>query len=138
MENLIKITLKLAQKSKRTNDFPVAAIIYKENKIISKAYNKRNKSQITTDHAEIIAINKANKKLKTWRLNGYSMIVTLEPCEMCKTIIKESRLDNVYYLIKRYEYKKMCKNTKFKKIDYYDNAVENYKMSIQCFFDDKR
>lgn len=138
MENLIKILIDLTKKTEKTDDFPVAAIIYKENKIISKAYNKRNKSQKTTDHAEIIAIQKANKKLKKWRLNGYNMLVTLEPCPMCKTVIMESRLDNVYYLIERLEFKEIFKKTNFKKLNVEQKNVENYKTSIKTFFLNKR
>ena len=87
---------KLADKSLKNDEFPVAAIVYRDNKIISYGYNKRNSSNLTTDHAEIIAIQKANKKLKNWKLTNVCMVVTLEPCDMCKAVIKEYRLDKVY------------------------------------------
>ena len=138
MDNLIKKLFKLAEKSKGLDEFPVSAIIYKDNKIISCGYNKRNKSQKTTDHAEIIAIQQANKKLRSWRLNGYNMLITLEPCDMCKNVIKESRIDNIYYLVDRYKYKKMCKNSNFQKLNFCTDDVENYKVSIKCFFKNKR
>ena len=138
MKNLIIKLLKLAKKSEKLGEFPVSAIIYKDDKIISSGFNKRNKSKMTTDHAEIVAIQKANKKLKTWRLNGYNILITLEPCDMCKAVIKESRLDNVYYLVDRYKYKKPCKNTGFKKYKIDKKIVDNYIVSIKCFFTNKR
>ena len=138
MEKLINEVLKLAKKSEKKGEFPVGAIIYSGDKIVSKAYNTRNKSNKTIDHAEITAIIRANKKLHTWRLNGYNMIVTLEPCDMCRSIIRESRLDEVTYLIDRYEYKKQYGKTKFNKLKINDCDVENYKTSIRHFFENKR
>ena len=67
------------------------------NKIIAKAYNKREKSQIATHHAEIIAIEKACKKLKSWRLDNCDLYVSLEPCPMCAGAILNARIKNVYY-----------------------------------------
>lgn len=93
--------LKLLNKASKSNEIPVAAIIEKNGKIISCGYNKRVKKHDVTSHAEIIAIRKAEKKVKDWRLNGYNIHVTLEPCSMCKTIIKESRLDNCFYYVNK-------------------------------------
>ena len=139
MDKLIYKVLKLAEKSKKKREFPVAAIIYNhDKKIISYGYNKRNKSKKTTDHAEIIAIEKANKKLKSWRLNNYNMIVTLEPCEMCKTVIKESRLNKVYYLIKRQNNKNQYQKTNISHVKIQNKNVDNYKEAIKHFFDNKR
>lgn len=133
-KKIINKLYKLADKSLKNNEFPVSAILYHDNKIISCGYNKRNKSKKTTDHAEIIAIEKANKKLKEWRLSNLEMIVTLEPCEMCKTVIKEARIKKVYYLVERYEYKKQYKCSVFDK--YIDNTDEykKYKENISKFF----
>lgn len=139
MDNkILKKLFKLAEKSLEQNEFPVSAILFDENGIISCGYNKRNKSHKTTDHAEIIAIEKANKKLGTWNLQNKCMIVTLEPCDMCKSVIKEARLKNVYYIIPRYQYKKQYTRTDIKQIDYNTKEVEQYKTSIKHFFDDKR
>ena len=142
-DNILKELFKLTDKAYKNDEFPVAAIIYDDNyNIVSKGYNKRNKSNITTDHAEIIAINKANKKTNSWRLNELSMIVSLEPCDMCKTVIKEARLKRVYYVIPRLEYKKQYKNANIKiykndnkKIDKY---IEKYNDKISSFFSEKR
>lgn len=103
--NIEKELNKLLKKSINKNEVPVAAIIVKDNKFISKAYNKVNKTNNILDHAEIIAINKAEKKLKNWRLNECELYVTLEPCSMCKEIIKKSRINKVYYYIKQNNYK---------------------------------
>ena len=67
------------------------------NEIISCGYNKREQKNNAIMHAEIIAIDKACKKLKSWRLDGCSMYVTLIPCMMCMGAIVESRIKNVYY-----------------------------------------
>lgn len=78
-------------------DVPVGAVIIKDGQIISRAVNAREKNQITSHHAEIIAIEKANKKLKNWRLNGCEMYVTLEPCPMCAGAILQARISKVYF-----------------------------------------
>lgn len=135
MDKIINKLYKLLNKCNKSEDFPVAAIIYDDNyKIISCGYNKRNKTKKTTDHAEIIAIEKANKKNKDWRLNNLNMIVSLEPCDMCKTVIKESRLKEVNYLICRYKYKKQYKCTIFKKYSDDSKECKNYIENISKFF----
>ena len=103
--------LKLLKKASKKNEVPVAALIEKNGKIIATAYNKRVKSHDVTAHAEVIAIRKAEKKIKDWRLNGYNMHVTLEPCSMCKKIIEESRLDNCFYYLSKPSTAKEYKNT---------------------------
>ncbi len=91
---------KLSMKASKKGEIPVAALIVKDNKIISTAYNKRNKSNNPLLHAEIKCIMKATKKLKDWRLTGCTLYVTLEPCHMCKEIIRETRIEKVYYYLK--------------------------------------
>lgn len=88
---IIEILLKLVNKAYKKEETPVAAVILYNNKIIAKSYNKRNKTNKTIDHAEILAIQKANKKLKSWRLNKCSMYVTIKPCDMCMDVIREAR-----------------------------------------------
>ena len=92
--NLALIQAKKAQKNK---EVPVGAIIVKNNKIISKAYNKKEKKKNSIYHAEIIAISKACKKKKNWRLNNCSIYSTLEPCPMCASAIEQSRIKQVIY-----------------------------------------
>lgn len=137
-KKIIEKVFQLAEKSLQNDEFPVGAIIYDENGIISCGYNKRNSSKRTTDHAEIIAIQKANKKLSEWRLENKCMVVTLEPCDMCKAVIREARLKEVYYLIPRYQYKRQYKCTLFKNLPYESKAKEKYTKDITEFFTHKR
>lgn len=101
MQKYLDEAIKMANKAKKKKEVPVGALIIKNNKIISKAYNLKNRTNIATKHAEIIAIEKANRKMKTWRLSDCVMIVTLEPCMMCAGAILESRIKKVYCLLKR-------------------------------------
>lgn len=86
----------LAQKAYKKGEIPIGAIVVKNNKIISSAFNNREKTQQATNHAEIIAINKACKKLKSWRLNDCELYVTLEPCAMCAGAILNARIKRVH------------------------------------------
>lgn len=137
-QKIINKLFKLANKSLKQNEFPVSAIIFENNKIISSAYNRRNHSKITTDHAEILAIQKANKKLHEWRLTNKCMVVTLEPCDMCKSVIREARLKKVYYLVPRYNYKKQYKCTSIELYNYDGKDKEKYIVNMQSFFNNKR
>lgn len=125
-DKIIQELTKLVKKAEKNDESPVAAIIVENGKIVAKAYNKRNKSHRTIDHAEIIAITKANKKIKNWRTNKCTMYVTLEPCEMCKTVIKESRIEKVYYFLERNQEKKQYKKTEFNNINKMQKNVENF------------
>ena len=100
MEKYLKELIALANKAYNINEIPVGCIIVYENKIISRAYNMRETNKDVLAHAEIIAIKKATKVLKDWRLTKCTMYVTLAPCKMCRAIIEESRIGKIYYLIK--------------------------------------
>ena len=91
--------LKMAKKSYRHGEVPVGAVIVKNGKIVAKSGNKKEKKYDILGHAEIIAIKKASKKLKTWKLNDCEMYVTLKPCVLCENVIKTSRISKVYYLL---------------------------------------
>lgn len=93
----IKEAYKQAKKGLMLDEVPVGAIIVKDNKIIARAYNKKENNHNPLGHAEIIAINKACKKLGSWRLIDCDMYITLEPCMMCLGAIIHSRIRNVYY-----------------------------------------
>ena len=95
-EYYMKQALKQAKKAFENNEVPVGAIIVKNNKIIARSYNKKEGKKDTTKHAEIIAIQKASKKLNAWRLEDCSMYVTLEPCTMCIGAIINARIKNLY------------------------------------------
>ncbi len=92
----MKQALKEAQKAYQKEEVPVGAIIVKDGEIIAKAHNLKETKNDTTKHAEMLAIQKASKKLKAWRLEGCSMYVTLEPCTMCAGAIVNSRIQKVF------------------------------------------
>lgn len=96
----MKIALKEAEKSLKYDDVPIGAVIVKDNQIISKAHNLKEKKQIATKHAEILAIEKACKKLKTWYLNDCVLYMTVEPCLMCCGAIIQSRIKKIVYATK--------------------------------------
>lgn len=98
-ENKIKYmkeALKEAKKAYEKEEIPVGAVIVKNNKIIARAHNIKEGKKDTTKHAEIIAIQKASKKLNSWRLIDCEMYVTLEPCSMCAGALIQSRIKKVY------------------------------------------
>ena len=97
MEKYILRALENAKKAFKKDEVPVGAVIVKDDKIISEAYNMRNRKKNVLYHAEIIAINKACKKLKDFRLNGCTMYVNLEPCAMCAGAILNARIDKVVF-----------------------------------------
>lgn len=97
MNKFISAAIKQAQKAYTAGEIPVGAVVVKDGKIISCGYNKRESSQIATKHAEIIAIEKACKKLGSWRLEDCDIYVSLEPCPMCLGACVNARLKNIYY-----------------------------------------
>jgi tRNA(adenine34) deaminase len=87
-----------AKLAAKKNEIPVGAVITApDGKIIARAYNKVENNNCQTGHAEVLAIQKACKKIGDWRLNGYSIYVTLEPCLMCAGLIRLSRLEKVVF-----------------------------------------
>lgn len=121
--------IKLTKKAYKKGEVPIAAIIVKNNKIISKAYNLREKNNDVLGHAEIIAIKKATKKLKTWHLNDCILYSTVEPCDMCKSIISEAKIDKVYFFLKN----EKLRNSTTKYI--FLNKIDNeFKKIIKDFF----
>ena len=95
-EKWMKEALKEAQKAYDKEEIPVGAVIVKDNKIIAKAHNLKELKKTVIAHAEILAIQKANKKLQNWRLLNCDLYVTLEPCMMCLGAIISSRIKNIY------------------------------------------
>ena len=95
-EKFMKEAIKEAQKAYDKLEVPVGAIIVRDGKIIARAHNLKEIKNDTTKHAEIIAIQKASKKLESWRLLDCDMYVTLEPCTMCAGAIINSRIRNLY------------------------------------------
>lgn len=93
----MKEAIKQARKASILDEVPVGCVIVKDNKIIAKAHNKKEKKNCAIYHAEIECIIKATKKLNNWNLKGCEMYVSLEPCMMCVGAIINSRIDTIYY-----------------------------------------
>lgn len=93
----MKMALKEAKKAMKKNEVPIGAVIVRDNKVIAKAHNLRESNNLATSHAEILAIQKANKKIKSWRLDSCTLYVTIEPCPMCAGAIIQSRIKKVVY-----------------------------------------
>ena len=95
-EEYMKEALKEAKKAYEKLEIPVGCVIVKDGKIIARGHNLKETKLDTTKHAEIIAIQKASKKMNSWRLIDCEMYVTLEPCSMCAGAIINSRIKKVY------------------------------------------
>jgi len=94
-EKYMKEALKQAKKAQALGEVPIGCVIVYENKIIGRGYNRRNTDKNTLSHAEMTAINKASKKIGDWRLEGCTLYVTLEPCQMCAGACVQARIDKV-------------------------------------------
>lgn len=92
LNNFMQESLKQAKKAYSIGDVPIGCVIEYQGKIIARGYNRRNADKNTLAHAEIIAINKACKKIGDWRLEQCTMYVTLEPCPMCSGAILQARI----------------------------------------------
>lgn len=140
----MKVALNEAKKSLKHNDVPVGCVIVKNGKIISKAYNQREKKQQITKHAEIIAINKATKKLKNWHLDDCILYTSLKPCLMCTSVIIQSRIKKIIYALENEKndisidvLQQLDNNAKkivFEKGKYKEKSLE----LLQKFFQNKR
>ena len=127
-EKYMEKALQQAKKAYKRNEVPVGAIIVdKKENIIGCGYNKKEKTNCIHDHAEIIALKKACKKNKNWRLEDCSIYITLEPCPMCASAIEQARIKNVYYGTKR----KLKNNTKIIEQIFDKNVFS------QCLYDEK-
>lgn len=97
MKDYMAYALEQAKDAYRKDEVPIGAVIVKDNKIIARGQNMREKKQNALMHAEICAINKACKKLKSWRLDDCQIYVTLEPCPMCAGAIVNARIKKVIF-----------------------------------------
>lgn len=94
-EKFMKEALRQAKKAYALGEVPIGCVIVHEGRIIGRGYNRRNTDKNTLAHAEITAINKASKKIGDWRLEGCTLYVTLEPCQMCAGAIVQARIPEV-------------------------------------------
>ncbi|MCI8346372.1 MAG: nucleoside deaminase [Bacilli bacterium] len=139
MDMAIKESLRAYKK----NEVPVGCVIIKNGKIIAKTHNLKEKKKSVTAHAELLAINKASKKLNNWRLNDCEMYVTLQPCPMCSSAIKQSRIRRVYYALTNSSNsisKKILDETDINRKVFVEKNINDkyYKSIIRKFFKNRR
>ena len=92
----LDLAFELANKAFNLDEVPIGAVIVKNNKIIGCGYNQKEFNNSVLKHAELIAIEEASKNLNNWRLDDCDLYVTLDPCPMCASAIKQARIKNVY------------------------------------------
>jgi len=140
-EKYINKIIELALIAEKKDCVPVGAIVVKNNKIIGKGYNKKEKTNNPMDHAEIIAIKKACRRITSWRLEDCELYVTMKPCDMCKNIILETRMTKIYYLVnnekEEYKNKKLINNINFINVNE-QMYEEKYIKILRSFFLKKR
>jgi len=136
MEEYFKIAIKEAKKAFKKNEVPVGAVLIKNGVVIAKSRNNRQKEHNVLGHAEINCIRKAAAKVKDWRLDGCQMYVTLEPCEMCKKIIEESRINEVYFIINKSQspQKEIGTNLKCVNVKIHERLSIEYNKMFKKFF----
>ena len=135
LTNLIEIVLEQSHMAYDKDEIPIGAVIFdhKSNKLIAKAHNRELSDNDPTAHAEILCIRKACKKLNQKRLDNLELITYLEPCNMCKEVIKSARIKKVYFLLRHNNPKrKTITKAKYKYIDLKEENI------IQKFFQKKR
>ena len=138
-KNIIEQLNKEVEESIKLDEIPIGAVVFKsdDQSIIASGHNTRQSDHNVLGHAEVNAILAAEKKINDWRLDGYSMIVSLKPCEMCSTVIKESRLDRIYYILNS-NYIGVVNNDDFVKVDYFPEEEKMYDEYLKNFFHKKR
>lgn len=96
-EKFMKMAIKQAKIAEQKDEVPIGAVLVLDGVVVARGHNLMEKNQNPTHHAEIMAINKACKKLKSWRLDGAELYVTMEPCPMCAGAIVNARIKKVYF-----------------------------------------
>lgn len=133
----IEEIIKLAKIAYDMDEVPVGAIVVCDGKIIGRGYNNRENTHFITGHAEIMAINEACLYKNDWRLDDCDLYVTLKPCMMCSGAIKESRINNVFYLCDRTNVCSTVTDSSFNIIDDVENK-NIYINLLQLFFENRR
>ncbi len=96
-EKFMREAIALAKKAKKKGEVPIGAVVVYRGKMIGRGFNLRTRLQMATAHAEMRAIDRACKKLHSWRLPGAEIYVTLEPCPMCMGAMLNARIERVYF-----------------------------------------
>lgn len=142
----MELAYKQAQIAFEEDEVPVGCVIVKDNKVIAKAHNKKERKNSAIFHAEIECINKATKKLNNWNLKGCDIYVTLEPCMMCTGAIINSRIDKIYFACRDPKGGALVSNINIKKVNMLNHypEIEEGLMKEECsqilkqFFRNKR
>ena len=132
--NYMDEAIKEAKKAYLKKEVPIGAVVVFNNEIIGRGHNNRINKNDVMAHAEIEAIHEASNYLQDWRLDSCDLYVTLEPCNMCMEIIKASRINNVYFLLPKLNYKKEYNKTKKQMFDTNFENVNEYKLIMSNFF----
>ena len=96
-EKFMTLALKEADKAEQKEEVPIGCVIVKDGKVVARAHNLKQTKRLATAHAEVLALEKACRKLKDWRLEDYEIYVTLEPCAMCAGAIASARIKKAYF-----------------------------------------
>ena len=140
MKDYFDLCIKEAKIAYDYGDVPIGAVVVQDGKIISYSHNTRETEHKIIGHAEINAILEAENLLKRWNLADCDLYVTLEPCSMCKSVIQQARIANVFYMITKYDYKKEYNKTNFVCLN--DKIVRKnaqmYEKMLSDFFKSKR
>ena len=142
----LKKSLEEAKKAYAVDEVPIGAVIVKNNSIIAMAHNKKEHDNCVISHAEILAIKKASKKLNNWRLDDCDIYVSLDPCPMCASAIKQSRIKAVYSCLNNSDFNNLNIITEIFKSDSTNPSVKFYsnlqsekaKKILSDFFKEKR
>ena len=124
----MELAYKEALKAYEKREIPVGCVIVKDDQVIAKAHNLRETKNLVLAHAEMLAINKANKKLNSWRLDDCDIYITLEPCPMCLGAIIQARIKNLYF--GAYDKKTGALGSVFNMCDFKFNHELNYQGGI--------
>lgn len=137
-DEIMSLLRNLAREAFDKGEVPVSAVIFdKDQNIVAASGNLRQFSMNVLGHAEVLSILEAERKVGDWRLNGYCMLVNLEPCTMCSAIIRESRLDKVYFLIDKSDSEHLIDiNSEY--VDGYENDKVFFRSLLASFFDNMR
>lgn len=120
----MKIAYQEALKAYEQDEVPIGAVLVKDNQIIAKNYNQKEKQQDVTAHAEILVIKEASQKLGNWHLDGCILYSTLEPCMMCSGAIIQSRISKVVYAAKGNRWQGLSEYLKKHQFNHYPSIIE--------------
>ena len=123
-EYYMKLAIKEAEKARKIDEAPIGCVIVRDDCVIARGHNTRETKRNPLNHAELHAIGKASKKLDSWRLEGCTLYVTLEPCPMCAGAIIQSRINRVVFGAYDYKAGSICSKTNLFEPGLYNHDVQ--------------